>query len=114
MPILGSITNGIYLLELIADAGGPVSTPELIKTCHEKFNMSEATVRNTLDTLVHHGWLWKDRQTGGMAHFGLGQKPAKIWRDYILAGLKAVKEKHREAEEKMRGLEELEDFGGDE
>jgi len=112
MPIINSARNAVRLLEMVGEEGEPLSVSDVAKRA-KRFGLTKATVRNLLDTLAFEGLLQKHVVPGGEARFALGFNAARLWRQYICAGIESAKAKHREAEREMHAVQELENFGGE-
>ncbi len=109
MPTIESLANGIRLLEAVAEAGAPESTPELIKKC-ESF-MTASQVRNSADTLAELGWLQKMPGKGNVAVYGLGSKAARLWAIYVGKRLDDLQDQNHSQAEELGRLKRLVECG---
>jgi DNA-binding IclR family transcriptional regulator len=109
MAVIESLASGIKLLEIVAMEHAPAGTPDIIKKC-ESF-LSDASVRNTLETLAGMGWLQKVVGKGGIVSYGLGEKAARLWQVYVngrIAEIERVQaENQRTIDETKRMIELL-------
>jgi len=110
MPTIDSLKNGIHLLELIADEGAPLPTPELIEKC-KAFDMSAATVRNVIETLAGRGWLQKSQGPGNAALYGLGSKAAGLWKVYVSHQIEDLTEKNEDQAREIQRLRRMVELG---
>ncbi len=111
MASIESLKNGMQVVELIAEAGGPVSTPDLIEMCGDCFEMSASQVRNSADTLAEMGWLQKIGGDGSKAEYGLGGKAARLWAVYLGLRLTGLEEKNRAQAAEIGEMRELIEAG---
>ena len=82
MAVIDSLKNGIQVVELIAQEGAPMTMAALIEKC-QVFEMSEASTRNTIETLVGCGWIVRYPGKGNSLEYGLGEHVAKLWPIYL-------------------------------
>jgi DNA-binding IclR family transcriptional regulator len=103
---LSTIEHAVRIVELIRDAGEPLTTQDLIA----RSGLSPARVRNVLWTLAREGWLSR-LESGPRAAWGIGAGLAEVWKKYIDAGLASAKQKHRDALADLRSLRTVEEPG---
>jgi len=106
MAIIESLKSGMRLIELVAEVGQPLSMPALIENCAVD-GMSEASVRNTVETLVAAGWLMKYSGKGAALEYGLGEKAAKLWPIYLGRRFAQLERTHMENSMELVKLREM-------
>ena len=105
MATIDSLKNGIRILEQVAEAGAPVSTPDLIERCSDFVSASQ--VRNSADTLADLGWLQKIKGDKCPTLYGLGGKAARLWAIYLGLKLDGLDRKNREQAEEISELRQM-------
>ena len=109
MATIDSLKNGIRILELVAEAGAPVSTPDLIERCSDFVSASQ--VRNSADTLADLGWLQKVKGEKGLTLYGLGGKAARLWAIYLGLKVDDLDRKNQAQAEELSELRRMVELG---
>jgi len=135
MAIIESLRDGLKVLEIIATESKPVTIAWLVMRCspssygdrHHSVQpgagengvsphplapeLSEASVRNAVETLVADGWLRKCPGERNSFAYGLGEKAARLWPIFLGRKLGLIEEQQAETAAAIAATRRLiEDF----